>query len=64
VEVRKDRLKLKIGISAKALLLFLALFLLPGACLAKKKTTHEESYRSGLNKTRCTSSPRKSAMTS
>jgi GWxTD domain-containing protein len=48
VEVRKDSLKLKTGISAKALLLFLALFLLPGACLAQKKTKLEKSYRQWL----------------
>jgi len=48
VEVRKDRLRLKIGISARALLLFLTLFLLPGACLAQKKTKLEKSYRQWL----------------
>jgi len=49
VEVRKDSLKLKIAISAKGLLLFLTLFLLlPGACLAQKKTKLEKSYRQWL----------------
>jgi GWxTD domain-containing protein len=48
VEVRRDRLKLKIGISAKALLLFLTLFLLPGASLAQKKAKLEKSYRQWL----------------
>lgn len=49
MEVRKDSLKLKIGISAKGLLLFLTLFLLlPGACPAQKKTKLEKSYRQWL----------------
>ena len=48
MEVGKDRLKLKTGISAKALLLFLTLFLLPGACLAQKKPKLEKSYRQWL----------------
>jgi GWxTD domain-containing protein len=48
VEVRKDSLKLKTGMSAKALLLFLTLFLLPGACLAQKKAKLEKSYREWL----------------
>jgi GWxTD domain-containing protein len=49
VEVRKDSLKLKIGISAKGLLLFLTLFLLlPGASLAQKKAKLEKSYRQWL----------------
>jgi GWxTD domain-containing protein len=49
VEVRKDRLKLKTGMSAKALLLFLTLFLLlPGASVAQKKAKLEKSYRQWL----------------
>jgi GWxTD domain-containing protein len=48
VEVRKEQPGLKTGISAKALLLFLTLFLLPGACLAQKKTKLEKSYRQWL----------------
>ncbi len=48
MEVRKDRLKLKTGISGKGLLLFLTLFLLPGACLAQKQAKLEKSYRQWL----------------
>lgn len=48
MEVRKDRLRLETGISAKALLLFFTLFLLPGACLAQKKAKLEKSYRQWL----------------